>query len=598
MGVVDEEKGILTMRRLTDAFIARRVGAMDPFEFDRFQTEVEDEGENRGLRPWINRRQFMKWAGLLGANTIFLTTAGRGWGANAQPGKPVPPFEAWYYTYPEWIEFWRYTPIDLKPLGIQIKPNSGTLITILGRVLRQRKYGDMVTFSWVANPERVDPNFWLKHLLHSKGGRNYVHYSNPEFDRVVEAQASEMDPEKRRELVWKAQEIAAKDHAKMYLAHPDEVHAYNDKDWADASPGLGAALNFGNIWHYLNFRPLKDRKVFRCAAIGDIDTLNIFNTSSGTNIQLLRFIYDPFVRYTTDFKVIPWAAESWDVVNPTTVDIVLRSGMKFHDGKPVTIADVKFTMDYLKKWNFPFFKFAVNYERTEVMGDRRLRFHLSKPHAGFVTVDLSFLVILPKHIWQDIPKRAGLADPRKWAVYPETVGTGPFKLKRWRKGEGLVMEANKEHFHPPKADGFIYRPVSTVEAQVGMLETGEIDMTTGALALTPEVANRLSERPNISVAKSKSYKLWYLGLNLKRQPFKDVEFRRALNHAIDRRKFVDIALRGGGTPAKATPISPVLQPWHNPNLPLPEFNIDKAREILKNAGYTWDRRGRLVMPEA
>ena len=426
---------------------------MDPFEFDRLQTVVEDEG--KGLRPWINRRQFLKWTGFLGANTIFLTTAGRGWGAKAQPGKPVPPFEAWYYTYPEWIEFWRYTPIDLKPLGIQIKPNSGTLITILGRVLRQRKYGDMVTFSWVANPERVDPNFWLKHLLHSKGGRNYVHYANPEFDRIVDAQAAEMDPEKRRELVWKAQEIAAKDHAKMYLAHPDEVHAYNDKDWADASPGLGAALNFANIWQYLNFRPLKDSKVFRCAAIGDIDTLNIFNTSSGTNIQLLRFIYDPFVRYTADFKIIPWAAESWDVVNPTTVDIVLRSGMKFHDGKPVTIADVKFTMDYLKKWNFPFFKFAVNYDRTEVMGDRRLRFHLGKPHAGFVTVDLSFLVILPKHIWQDIPKRAGLADPRKWAVYPETVGTGLVQAQALAEG-GRRGDGGQQGAFPSPQGGRIH----------------------------------------------------------------------------------------------------------------------------------------------
>ena len=73
------------------------------------------------------------------------------------------------------------------------------------------------------------------------------------------------------QIVRKAQEIAAKDHAKMYLAHPDEVHAYIDKDWADAIPGLGTVLNFKNILHYFNFRPLKDPKVFRCTAIGDID---------------------------------------------------------------------------------------------------------------------------------------------------------------------------------------------------------------------------------------------------------------------------------------------------------------------------------------
>ncbi len=557
-----------------------------------------DDDEYPGLLGGgVSRRGFLKLATFLGANTVFLTTAGRGQAAKAMPGKPLPPFEAWYYTYPEWIEFWRYTPIDLKKLGIEVKTRSGTLLTILGRVLRLRKYGDMVTFSWVANPERVDPNFWLKHLLHSKGGRNYVHYSNPEYDQIVELQAQEMDPEKRRELVWKAQEIAAKDHLKMYLAHPDEVHAYNNKDWADATPGMGAGLNFANIWHFLNYRPLTDRKVFSAAAIGGADTMNIFNTSSGTNIQLLRFFYDPFVRYTSDFKIIPWAAESWNVVNPSTVDIVLRPGMKFHDGKPVTMADVKFTMDFQKKWNFPFFKFAVNYERTEVINDRTLRFHLGKPHAAFVTVDLAFMVILPKHIWEDIPRRVGLKDPRKWGVYPEVIGSGPFKLKSWQRGKDVVLEANKNHFHPPKSDGFIFRPVSTVEAQVGMVETGEVDMTTGSLALTPPVAKRLAQLPHLSIARTKSYKIWYLALNLSRQPFADREFRRAIDHAIDRRKFVDVALRGGATPARATSISSVLQPWHNPNLPLPEFNIDKAREILKNAGYTWDRRGRLVMPK-
>lgn len=543
----------------------------------------------------MTRRFFLKLAAVLGAKGALLTSPVS---ARAQDlaGKPVPPLDAWYYTYPEWIEFWRYTPPDLKRIGLEVRSNSGTLTTILGRALRQHDYGHMVTFSWVSNPERVDPNFWLQ-LLHSKGGRNFINYKNPKLDELVDRQQADMHPTSRKQLVWDAQAAAARDHANIYLAHPDEINAYNKRDWAGAQEGLGTGLTLANIWHYLSFRPLTDRKVFRAGFAGDLDTMNIFATSSGTNIAMLRHIYDTFVRHDVKLQVVPWAAESWQVVDPTTVDLAIRQGMTFHDGKPVTMADVKFSFDYVKKWNFPLMKFAVNFESVEIRGDRTLRVKLARPYAAFTTVDLAFLVILPRHVWERIPERVGLADPTKWEVVPELIGSGPFKFKSWRKGEDVVLEAHKAHWRPPKADGYIVRPMPSTEAMIGSLENGELDMT-NAVTFPVEAMARLKRLPQMDVLQSRSFKLWYLAVDHTKKPFDDPRFREALDHAIDKQKFVNIALRGAAAMAKNTPIAPILAPWHNPNLPSVEFNIDKARDILARAGYTWDRQGRLVFPKA
>jgi peptide/nickel transport system substrate-binding protein len=540
------------------------------------------------------RRFFLKLAAVLGARTALL---GGSLPASAQDvaGKRVPPLEAWYYTYPEWIEFWRYTPADLKKIGLEVRANSGTLTTVLGRALRQGEYGDMVTFSWVSNPERVDPNFWLE-LLHSTGGRNFIRYKSAKLDELVERQQAEVNADRRRQLVWEAQTVAAADHPVVYLAHPDEINAFNKRDWADPQEGVGTGISFANIWHYLSVRPQTNRRVFRTAMLGDIDTMNIFATSSGTNIAMLRLVYDTFARHDLNLQSVPWAAESWQQVDPRTVDVVMRQGMTFHDGKPVTMADVKFSFDYVKKWNFPLMNFALNFDSTEIRGDRTLRVKLSRPYAAFTTVDLAFLVLLPRHVWEKIPERVGLTDPTKWAVVPELIGSGPFKFKSWRKGEDVVLEAHRGHWKAPRADGLVLRPVATAEAMIGMLESGEADGTASA-SFPVEAVARLRQLPQMEVFQSRSFKLWYLAMDHRRKPFDDPRFREALTHAIDTTKFVNIALRGAAVPAKRTPISPVLKPWHNPNVPAPEFNIDKARDLLAKAGYTWDGSGNLLFPK-
>ena len=98
--------------------------------------------------------------------------------------------------------------------------------------------------SWGGRDERIDPNFFLEELNHSsraqqEKGRNWELYMNPEVDRLIEAQKREMDRDKRRALVWKCQEVLAKDYPIWYICHHNYVNAYNS-DWEGVTPRMGA----------------------------------------------------------------------------------------------------------------------------------------------------------------------------------------------------------------------------------------------------------------------------------------------------------------------------------------------------------------------
>ncbi len=84
--------------------------------------------------------------------------------------------------------------------------------------------------------------------------------------------------------------------------------------------------------------------------------------------------------------------------------------------------------------------------------------------------------------------------------------------------------------------------------------------------------------------------------NMDKKPMSDPAFRKALQHCIDRKKLVDILFEGAATICRNTPITPLNKDWSNPEIPEMEYDLEKARKILKDAGYTWDDQGNLLMP--
>jgi peptide/nickel transport system substrate-binding protein len=507
----------------------------------------------------------------------------------------------WLPNWPKEVEIWRVLSRDLEKLGIQVELKSGTLDEWVGEIIGAQKPYHTVTMSWGGAPDRLEPDFFLSEWFHSsravKGGRNYGNFINQEYDKIVDAQRREMDVKKRQELIYKAQKIIAKENPFFGIMHHDYVQVYNKDRVEGVIPVMGNGIGFAYLpWTFYKAKPKTNIREVRVANLNDIHTLNPFATPEVENEGWLRMMYDTLLKRDADLNLIPWMAESWKVVDYTTVDIVLRDGMKFHDGKPVTVEDVKFTFDYILKWKFPALaRVWKQIKSVEVMEGRRVRFNLVEPFAPFIPNILGHAPIVPKHIWEKIPQSVGVANPTDWPN-PNPVGSGPFKFVEWRKGEYVHFKANKEHLIvPPNFDGLYLIITPTNESMMAALEKGNAEIM--GYYVDGKQGKRLDALPHLKMVSTSNQGLVEIRPNLKMKPFDDPAFRRAFQHAINRKAMLEIAVDGCGTICQNTPIHPQIKQWHDPDAITPEFNLEKARGILKTAGYTWDEKGKLHSPK-
>lgn len=504
-----------------------------------------------------------------------------------------------FVNWPDLIEIGRSLDQDLKKLGIQLEIKTGTIHEWVGEIVKTHNPYHLVLQNWGAGPERLEPSWFITEFFHSSrakpGGRNYGYHINEEYDKLVDAQLREMDVGKRQKLVRKAQEIIARDNIIFPIFHKDYIQVYNVERMDGVVPTMGACIGFPYVpWTFIEAKPKTDIREFRLVHIHDLVTLNPFTISQVQNENWLRLAYDTFAKRDRDTKLIPWAAESWHVVDSTTVDIVLREGMKFHDGKPVTVEDVKFTFDYIKKWKFPpLSRVWKNVESVKIMESRRIRFKLFKPYAPFVANVLMHAFIAPKHIWERIPESVGVANPMDWPN-PNPIGSGPYQFVEWKKGEYFHLKANKNHWRAPNFDGMYYIITPTIEGMMAMLEKGQAEILGWFLDM--KQAKKLDAFPHLKMVAAPGHGVYEIRPNLKMKPTDDPMFRRAFQYAINRKGMLDIVFGRYGIVAHNTPITPLLKFWNNPDIPVIEFDLDKAREILKAAGYTWDEKGHLCYP--
>ncbi|WP_342643805.1 ABC transporter substrate-binding protein [Rhodoligotrophos ferricapiens] len=553
----------------------------------------------------LTRRRLLQFLGALGITSVSgATLAGlegaiREAHAQAAPGSVMPKLQAMSPNWPDMIEIWRQVTRDYAELGIDVEVQQGTLDTWVSQVVGEHKLPHLVSMSWGGAPDRMDPDFFLNEILNSKraakGGLNYGHYENPEYDKAANAQRVEVDEEKRRALVMEAQAIAAKDNPLMVLFHRDIIQAYNKAKFKGVTPIFGNGIGYPYApLAYMGIEALTPRKMVKVTSIYDIASLNPFLTPEVYNSSILRLMYATFVTRDKDANIMPWAAESWTLVDPTTMDIVLRPNQTFHDGKPVTVEDVKFTFDYILKWKFPALARVVDSVKSaEITGDNTVRLKLNQPYAAFVPNVLGYAFIAPKHVWEKVPGDSGLASPADWPN-DQPIGSGPWKYVEWRKGEYLNLAAHKEFFMPAKLDALVMLPVPAIENQIGMMERGEADVFGWTMDVTQ--GKRLGQNPEIEIVQTPTHGLHEIRFNLVMPPLDNPALRLALQHATDRKKYLDIIFSGAGTLANNSLITPVLKQWSNPDVPNPEPSLDKARQVLKDAGFTWDGNGKLKLP--
>ena len=487
---------------------------------------------------------------------------------------------------------------ELRALGVD-----ATAVPTDFAVLLDILYGadmdyDAFTIGWSGRIERLDPDMFIRSINHSDfagpGGNNTSRYRNPEFDAIADAQSRELDVTRRQELVYEAQRILAEDVPLITLYSRANVQTFNQRLWDPTTvvniPGEGLF----NEWTPFTATPLTSQRVLRVASNVNIDQINPLTSISVYGWRNLRMIYDKLVRLSPDIEPLPWAASSVTVVNDTTVDVVLREGMTFHDGFPVRVEDVKYSYELFMEYSTYFASFLGPIESVELTGGQTIRFNLKFAYAPFITNTLAQIPILPEHIWSEID------DPLQF-TNDDAIGSGPFKLERFQTGEELVVSRFDEYFEPVVMDGYIFQIFASPEGVISALETGTTDMLSFDLntaqidLINTNAGGRFND---YEITQGEDIGFFYLGLNLDRAPFNNKQFRIALAHLVD----YDYALNDllGGYGARGGAGQTIVRGnafWNNPNVPIYDtYSPATARQILLDAGFTFDSQGRLRMP--
>jgi peptide/nickel transport system substrate-binding protein len=557
---------------------------------------------------WLaaSRRDCLGMLGLIGIGSIGAgTLAGLGATIRAaraavEPGSPVGPLQFWIPNWPDMIEISRQLTEAWKQLGVAVQVKQGTLDTWTAEVVGQHQMPHLAAMSWGGAPDRIDPDYFLTEFYHSSrtqtGGLNYGGFHDSAYDAIVDQQRQEMDEAKRQKLVFEAQARAAPANPSLVLFSRNYIQAYNNTRWDGIVSVMGSGIAMPYIpWTYLKMTPKTGRKLVKTTSIYDIHTLNPFATPEVYNSTLLRWLYPTFVIRNEQLELTPWAAESWKVVDPKTVDVVIRDGMKFHDGKPVTVEDAAFTFDFIAKWKFPALaRVTGTVESTEIVPPRTLRFHLKQPSAPFVANVLGFTFIAPKHIWQDIGASGDLKTPADWPN-DQAIGNGPFKLGEWKRGEYLFLKSNPDWWMAPKIDGVYWLVVPSLENQMGMMEQGEADLL--GWYIDRKQGDMLAKQPHLTVTSTPNHGLHEIRMNVAMPPLDNPGFRAALQQATDRKMLLDLVFGGAGVVANNSPIIPINKFWSNPDVPNPPYSPEAARKTLENAGFSWSSAGKLLYPK-
>jgi len=296
------------------------------------------------------------------------------------------------------------------------------------------------------------------------------------------------------------------------------------------------------------------------------------------------------------YKLVPGLARSWDISKDgLTYTFHLRPDVKFHDGTPLSADAVRFVFErqmneqgpYYKTGTYPYVKgFLGNVASLESLDPRTVQIRLKSPLTPFIQylAHHSLYVYSPESV-------------KKWGadVVKHPVGTGPFKLETWEPGVKVVLSRNDQYWGgAAKIRQVIYVPIPEAQARLTAIMTGEIDLT---LDVPPDALEGLRRDRSMVVAEADSSAVWYVVLNTRHPALKDRRVRQALNFAVNKDAILRDILRGTAVVA-VSPLSPVYGAFHEPNTSRYPFNPERARTLLREAGYPNGLELTFLVPES
>jgi peptide/nickel transport system substrate-binding protein len=295
--------------------------------------------------------------------------------------------------------------------------------------------------------------------------------------------------------------------------------------------------------------------------------------ASATATVVFYNVQEALVKVDERGRLVPWLAERWYTADNLNYTFFLKRGVRFHNGRPFTAEDVKYVLDRARnpETRHPHVKHYEDITAIHVKDAHTVTISLRKPNAMFLyTLARQGSVMYPREAVEQLKS--------------QPVGTGPFLLARWDRGDRIVLKRNPEYHVRglPRLEQVTFRFIADQNAALAALQAGDVDVVAG-VGLGPESVEVVRRAPNLQVIVGESTSDVILALNNSRKPYSDVRARRALTHAIDKEEVVKGAMFGLGR-VLGTNID-ALNPYFVDMSKAVPYNPEKAKQLLAEAGY-------------
>ncbi|WP_431223059.1 glutathione ABC transporter substrate-binding protein GsiB [Serratia sp. L9] len=311
------------------------------------------------------------------------------------------------------------------------------------------------------------------------------------------------------------------------------------------------------------------------AVASNFTTLDPYDANDTLSQAVAKSFYQGLFGFDKDMKLVNVLADGYEVSKDgLTYTVKLHPQVKFHDGTAFDAEAVKVNLDrasnpdnHLKRYNL--FKMI---DKTEVVDPATVKIVLKAPFSAFINnlAHPAAVMISPAAL-----KQYG----KEIGFHP--VGTGPYQFDIWNQTDYVKVKKFDGYWKAglPKLDSITWRPVVDNNTRAAMLQTGE---ATFAFPIPYEQAKVLEKNDKLDLVAAPSILQRYISMNVTQKPFDNPKVRQALNYAINKEALIKVAFSGFAVPAEG-PVPPAIDfatrynPW--------PYNPDKARELLKEAGY-------------
>jgi len=402
-------------------------------------------------------------------------------------------------------------------VGLPIKAAPTEHGTMIDKIVGEHDF-DMCCWTYGWYPP-WDPISLLYHSSQDvPWGWNDPGIRNSTWDALIDEILNTPSMDELKKYIWKFQEWHMQLIPDFPLFERLMIDAYRTDKTEGWIPMIGTGIL--NFWSYMNVhgkgKPFGG--IVKYPVQRETKTLNPCKVTSGWDYEVIDKVYDTLMKRDLNNNYIPWMAKSWDVKifpeNKTQIiTFYLHENITWHDGKPVTGEDVKFTLEYYRDYEIPpYLPYVSSIYKVEVPAKYTVKVYLNTTSVIALYNIGTMIYILPKHLWYNV------TDPMEYE--PKVpIGSGPFKFVEWVKGEYIKLVYNEKYFKLPKERIIIPFEVTNMRITPSKAYVGDIVAVTvtiknkGLIERTQEiqfkVAGKIEDKKTITLAPGQSIDLTF-----------------------------------------------------------------------------------------